>query len=105
MAVAIDPELSPYLAGNYAPVQDELDAHDLVVTGEIPAALRGVYMRNGPNQAFPPLGAYHVFDGDGMVHAVYLDEGRARYKNRFVRSKGLEVEEEAGRARFGGLAN
>jgi carotenoid cleavage dioxygenase-like enzyme len=105
VAVAIDPALSPYLAGNFAPVQDELEATDLVVTGEIPTALRGVYMRNGANQAFPPLGAYHVFDGDGMVHAVYLDEGRARYKNRFVRSAGLEVEEEAGHALFGGLAN
>jgi carotenoid cleavage dioxygenase len=105
VAVAIDPAISPYLAANYAPVQDELDAADLAVIGEIPAALRGVYMRNGANQAFPPLGAYHVFDGDGMVHAVYLEEGRARYKNRFVRSKGLQVEEEEGRSLFGGLAN
>lgn len=105
MAVAIDPAVSPYLRGNYAPVQDELDATDLVVTGEIPAALRGAYLRNGANQAFPPLGAYHVFDGDGMVHAVYLEDGKARYKNRFVRSRGLEVEEEAGHALFGGLAN
>ena len=79
MAVAIDPALSPYFQGGFAPVQDELDVADLVVTGEIPRALRGVYMRNGANQAFPPLGAYHVFDGDGMVHAVYLEDGTARY--------------------------
>jgi len=105
VAVAIDPTLSPYFQGNYAPVQEETEVTDLTVVGEIPAALRGIYMRNGANQAFPPLGAYHVFDGDGMVHAVYLDEGQARYKNRFVRSKGLEVEEEAGHALFGGLAN
>ncbi len=105
MAIAIDPALSPYLAGNFAPVQDEIDAVDLAVVGEIPAALRGIYMRNGANQAFPPLGAYHVFDGDGMVHAVYLDHGKARYKNRFVRSRGLEAEEDAGRSLFGGLSN
>lgn len=110
MTLEADPILadwgdSPYLQGNFAPVHDEIDATELRVTGEIPTALRGVYMRNGANQAFPPLGAYHVFDGDGMVHGVYLEEGRARYKNRFVVSRGLVAEREAGHALFGGLSN
>ncbi len=105
MAIDIDPDLSPYLQGNFAPIHDEIDATELAVTGEIPAALRGVYMRNGANQAFPPLGQYHVFDGDGMLHAVYLEDGQARYKNRFVESRGLLAEREAGRALFGGLSN
>jgi carotenoid cleavage dioxygenase-like enzyme len=110
MTIELDPALtewgdSPYLRGNYAPTHDELDVADLRVHGEIPTALRGVYMRNGANQAFPPLGKYHIFDGDGMVHAVYLDEGRARYKNRFVESRGLLAERAAGRALYGGLSN
>jgi len=98
-----DPGSSPYLQGNYTPVHDELDVDDLIVTGHIPEALTGAYLRNGPNQAFTPLGRYHVFDGDGMVHAVHLDAGRARYQNRYVESRGLVAERLAGHALFGGL--
>lgn len=104
MTIDLDPTISPYLQGTFAPVHDELDAADLPVTGEIPAALRGVYMRNGANQAFPPIGRYHVFDGDGMIHALYLEDGTATYRNRFVESRGLLAEREAGRALFGGLS-
>ncbi len=89
----------------FAPVHDELDAPDLAVTGEIPAALRGMYLRNGSNPKFAPTGAYHWFDGDGMVHGVYFDEGHARYRNRWVSTPGLRREEAAGHALFGGLAN
>jgi carotenoid cleavage dioxygenase len=104
VAIDLDPNLSPYLQGNYAPVHDELDVDDLAVTGHLPEALSGSYLRNGANQAFPPLGRYHLFDGDGMIHAVTLDGGRARYRNRYVRSAGLEAEMRAGRALFGGLS-
>lgn len=105
MALDVDPDLSPYLRGNYAPVADELDVADLEVTGEIPAALRGAYLRNGPNPAFVPIGKYHVFDGDGMVHAVELADGRARYRNRWIASRGLAAERAAGHALYGGLSN
>ena len=26
--------------------------------------------RNGPNPAFPPVGGYHWFDGDGEFHLL-----------------------------------
>jgi carotenoid cleavage dioxygenase-like enzyme len=104
MAIDIDPDVSPYLQGNFAPVHDELDVSDLPVTGTIPEALTGAYLRNGANQAFAPLGRYHLFDGDGMIHALYLDGGRARYRNRFVESAGLLAERRAGHALFGGLS-
>jgi carotenoid cleavage dioxygenase-like enzyme len=51
------------------------------------------------------MGAYNWFDGDGMIHAVYLDEGRARYRNRYVDTLGLRREREAGKALFGGINN
>lgn len=104
MAIDADPTLSPYLQGNYAPVHDELDVADLEITGTVPAGLDGLFLRNGPNQQFAPIGRYHVFDGDGMVHGVELADGRARYKNRWIDSVGLEVERRAGRALFGGLS-
>jgi carotenoid cleavage dioxygenase len=79
---------NPYLAGNYAPVLDELTVTDLPVTGRLPEALRGRYLRNGPNPvAAPEPSTYHWFTGDGMVHGLRLRDGRAEwYRNRFVRS-------------------
>jgi len=104
VAIAPDPIISPYLQGNFAPVEDEIEVDTLEVTGELPAGLNGTFLRNGPNQQFAPLGRYHVFDGDGMIHGVYLEDGRARYKNRWVESKGLLAERESGHALFGGLS-
>ena len=43
-------------------------------------------MRNGPNPLFKPISYTYPMDGDGMIHAVYLDNGRARYRNRFVQT-------------------
>jgi len=99
------PETSPFLTGLYAPVHREVDAHDLQVTGQIPPQLSGIYMRNGANPQFDPSGRYHWFDGDGMVHAVYLDGGTARYKNRWVETPGLLHERTAGQSLFGGILN
>ncbi|MEI6641128.1 MAG: carotenoid oxygenase family protein [Novosphingobium sp.] len=78
--------MNPYLAGNFAPVTEEVTATQLAVTGELPKELNGRYLRNGPN----PLGdtdpaAYHWFTGTGMVHGLRLSEGRAEwYRNRYV---------------------
>ncbi|NNE72827.1 MAG: carotenoid oxygenase family protein [Acidimicrobiales bacterium] len=96
---------TPHLQGLMAPVFEERDDTDLAVVGEIPAALNGMFVRTGPNPQFAPLGAYHPFDGDGMLHAVYLADGKARYRNRWVESKGLLAERKRGRACYGGMSN
>jgi carotenoid cleavage oxygenase len=77
-----------YLEGNYAPVAHEVTDTELAVTGSLPAALSGRYLRNGPNPLFPPEpSSYHWFTGEGMVHGIRLREGRAEwYRNRWVRS-------------------
>ena len=98
-----DDEPNPYLLGVYAPVSQEIDAEDLQVIGKIPADLNGVYLRNGPNPRFAPEGRYHWFDGDGMIHAVHLENGKARYRNRWVRTKAFEAESEAGRGLWNGV--
>ncbi|SEH60008.1 carotenoid cleavage dioxygenase [Mycolicibacterium rutilum] len=73
-----------FQTGNYAPVADELTAHDLPVQGAIPADLDGWYLRNGPN---PRQATAHWFTGDGMIHGVRIEGGRARwYRNRWVRT-------------------
>ena len=63
---------SPYLSGNFAPVRSE-DDFELKVVGHIPNALAGAYYRNGPNPQFDPQGPHFVFDGDGMIHAFFLE--------------------------------
>lgn len=71
-------------AGNYAPVADELTEFDLPVQGAIPAELDGWYLRNGPN---PRQATAHWFTGDGMIHGVRIENGRAAwYRNRWVRT-------------------
>jgi carotenoid cleavage dioxygenase len=69
---------------NYAPVTDELTEFDLPVEGAIPAELDGWYLRNGPN---PRHATAHWFTGDGMIHGVRIEGGRAAwYRNRWVRT-------------------
>ncbi len=94
---------SPFLDGLLAPVHDERDDHNLRVTGELPAGLRGTFVRNGPNPQFAPMAAYHPFDGDGMLHAVTIDDGEVRYRNRWIESKGLRAERARGRSLYGGM--
>jgi carotenoid cleavage dioxygenase-like enzyme len=94
---------SPYLCDNFAPVREEVTADNLPVIGELPQDLDGMFIRNGPNPQFDPLGRYHWFDGDGMLHGVRIANGSASYRNRYVRTKGWELEREAGRALFTGL--
>lgn len=87
-----DESLSFHLRGNYAPVMDEVSAVDLPVQGAIPRALRGRYIRNGPN---PKTGqSPHWFFGDGMLHGVELRDGRAvSYRNRWVRTRAFLEED------------
>ena len=77
-----------FLNGIHAPMERECTLTDLQVRGTIPLALDGCYMRIGPNPVKPPnAAAYHWFTGDGMVHGVRLQHGRALwYRNRWIRS-------------------
>ncbi|PXX60437.1 carotenoid cleavage dioxygenase [Nocardia tenerifensis] len=100
---------APHLTGNYAPVTDELTAVDLPVTGRIPAELTGWYLRNGPNPQ--AAASRHWFVGDGMVHGIRIENGRAvSYRNRWVRTAtftdGVRTYDESGHHNLAaGVAN
>lgn len=86
----------PMLTGTFAPVFEEETLENLPVEGEIPADLNGVYLRNGPNPRFEPKGAYHAFDGDGMIHAAHFKDGKVVYRNKWVRTEGWLKNDAAG---------
>lgn len=78
----------PFLSGIHRPMTEELTLTDLPVTGTIPPVFDGRYLRIGPNPIDPDPAGYHWFLGDGMVHAIALEGGRARsYRNRWIRSR------------------
>lgn len=89
---------NPFLQANFAPVMAECDAPELVVTeGELPRDLAGTLYRNGPNPMFPPFGdKHHWFLGEGMVHAIHVEGGKASYRNRWVRTEQYEAQRKAG---------
>ena len=103
VARPVDSVENPYLLGVYAPVEDELSTDELQVIGTIPTDLNGVYLRNGPNRQFAAPGRYHMFDGDGMIHAAHFENGKVRYQNRYVRTQAFREESAAGRALWTGL--
>ncbi|MFK7896019.1 MAG: carotenoid oxygenase family protein [Myxococcota bacterium] len=91
MAEAIDSELPFYLRGIHAPVEHEVEAFDLKIEGSLPPEINGNFLRNGPNPLNGDPG--HWFLGDGMLHGIALQGGRAlSYRNRFVQTRHLAGE-------------
>jgi carotenoid cleavage dioxygenase-like enzyme len=103
----IQPTENPYLKGAWRPTYNEWNAAfangDAQVIGTIPDDIDGVYVRTGENQINEPIGRYHPFDGDGLIHTISFKNGRASYRSRFVRTKGFQAEQEAGRSLWAGL--
>ena len=93
----------PYLSGAWSPGFSEYNATGMEVIGAIPCDIDGVYVRNTENQVHEAIGRYHPFDGDGMIHAISIVDGKAEYRNRFVRTKGFEAEQVAGKSLWAGL--
>lgn len=94
---------NPFLKNNFAPVKEEIVAESLQVIGEIPPEISGMFVRNGPNPQFEPIGQYHWFDGDGMLHGLKISNGKASYCNRYVRTYKFKTEQQEGKALWTGL--
>lgn len=102
----LKPTNHPYMSGAWTPLHEEVNATELeVLEGVIPADLDGIYLRNTENPVHEPLGRYHPFDGDGMIHQISFRDSNATYRNRFVRTRCFEAEQIAGGALWGGLAD
>ncbi|MEQ8861698.1 MAG: carotenoid oxygenase family protein [Pseudomonadales bacterium] len=83
---------NPYLQGNFGPIDSETTVADLPVTGSIPAELSGRFLRNGPNPRGEAEAGYHWFTGQGMVHGLRLNQGKAEwYRSRRVGGSGANT--------------
>lgn len=81
----------------------EVEAFDLEVQGALPPELTGLYVRNGSNPQHAD--SSHWFFGDGMVHGIRLDRGKATsYRNRYVHTALYESGKGFGASVPGGAA-
>ncbi|MEB3338018.1 MAG: carotenoid oxygenase family protein [Leptolyngbyaceae bacterium] len=74
-----------------------------VLSGAIPAGLRGSLYRNGParlERGGQRVG--HWFDGDGAILGVHFTDAGASGVYRYVQTAGYQAEEQAGKFLYGG---
>jgi carotenoid cleavage dioxygenase len=88
----------PWLLG-YRGVDQPCYRAEVPIEGRWPAALSGVFYRNGPGQQ--EIGDYryrHWFDGDGLVQRFAVHNGRLHHRARLVHTHKRQREAELGRA-------
>ncbi|MFN4857379.1 MAG: carotenoid oxygenase family protein [Pseudanabaena sp.] len=73
-----------------------------IVSGKIPANLKGSLYRNGPARLERgEMQVGHWFDGDGAILAVHFAEGQVRATYRYVQTEGYLAEEKANKLIYG----
>ncbi len=88
----------------YRSLVEEYDYLIDEVDGQIPPDLNGTLFRNGPGLLDVHGQPYHhPFDGDGMVSAIAFQNGRAHFRNRFVRTEGFVAEQQAQKILYRGV--
>lgn len=82
---------NPYLHGIFGPV-DEIEKHEFQVIGEIPQHLTGLFLRIGPNPVHVEnQDSYHWFSGDGMLHALKIEQGQAKwFKSQYIETDSIQ---------------
>ncbi|KAG7237030.1 hypothetical protein INR49_032875 [Caranx melampygus] len=79
-------------------VEDTPEPINTIITGRIPAWIKGNFLRNGPgkfeigNQQFN-----HWFDGMALLHQFKISNGQVTYKSRFLSSDSYQTNKEHNR--------
>lgn len=90
--------------GGYRSLPQEYDYWIDDIEGEIPTDLHGTLFRNGPGLFELGGDRYrHPFDGDGMVCAIAFRQGRAHFRNRFVRTEEYVSEQQVQKILYRGV--
>jgi carotenoid cleavage dioxygenase len=88
----------PWLLG-YASTPPRLDCAELAIEGRWPRELEGTLYRNGPaRHEVGDLRYRHWFDGDGMIQAFRIKDGKVAHRGRMVATEKYRREIAAGRA-------
>ncbi|OKH29153.1 carotenoid oxygenase family protein [Chroogloeocystis siderophila] len=90
--------------GGYESLKTEYDYWIDNIEGQIPPELQGTLFRNGPallDINGTPI--HHPFDGDGMISAIAFKDGRAHFRNRFIRTAAFIEEQKAGTILYRGV--
>jgi Retinal pigment epithelial membrane protein len=90
------------LKGVFKPMRFEATVEDCIVTyGEIPKDLTGGFYRNGPTWKRPTAqGTIGLLGIDGMVQGLIFEDGRADFRNRWIRTPKYVLEDKYGRGLF-----
>lgn len=93
--------------GFFAPSGIEADVRHLpVLSGKVPAELKGSFYRVAPDPQFPPMAADDIwFNGDGMVTRFRFADGDVSLRQRWARTEKFNLERDAGRSLFGAYRN
>ena len=92
-AAGIDTNTYDYIAWKNGFSSAPSESCQILEGGSIPADLKGTYFRNGYGKF--EVGAekvMHPFDADGLMNAITIQDGKATFRNRFVRTKGFQKE-------------
>lgn len=90
--------------GGYESLNQEFDYWIDDIEGEIPPELQGTLFRNGPGLLdINGKRFHHPFDGDGMISRITFTNGRAHFRNRFVKTSGYLAEKKAGKILYRGV--
>jgi len=90
------------LKGPFKPMRFEATVEDCIVShGEIPKDLAGGFYRVGPTFKRPAAqNTFGLLSMDGMVQGLVIENGRADFRNRWVRTPKYLLEEKHGRGMF-----
>ena len=89
-----------FFNGPFSPWTEESEGYDLEVIGKIPDDFNGALFRISSNPRFQPRNTdrYHWWEGDGMVCGVYVRDGKAAYRTRWVDTDSMKIEVQQGEA-------
>lgn len=94
----------PKWAGGFETLHIENEYPISEIDGEVPKSLNGTLFRVCP--AANDVGGVrykHWFDGDGMASAIVFRDGKASFRNRYVKTEGRLREQKAGKPLYAGF--